>query len=259
MQNHTFGQAQENKAPLLFIHGAYCASWIWEKHFLPFFAHEGFYGAAMSLRGHGLDADRTALDFVSVQDFLDDIHAAVKSFDTPPVLIGHSMGGYLVQRYALDHHDVRAMAILSAPALTGLAASSRHIFMNNPQLGFQLAVLMAFGPCYADAEIVGNGLCSAPLSADEVEELRPYFQSESKRAMAEMMVPCVADPAHKPPTLVMGGDIDAFVPVDDFHRSADVWDAQFRLLPGVPHGLMMDRTWPLAAKELKLWLDKIRT
>ena len=48
------GSATESHpVPLLFVHGAWHASWCWDEHFLDFFADKGYRAVALSLRGHG--------------------------------------------------------------------------------------------------------------------------------------------------------------------------------------------------------------
>ncbi|MGE4351361.1 MAG: alpha/beta hydrolase [Bdellovibrionales bacterium] len=254
METIKFGEPNNRKPPLLFIHGSYCGAWIWQRYFLPYFAREGFYGAAISLRGHGRDEDKSTLDCFGLYDFLSDIAQGVHLFDVPPVLIGHSMGGYLVQRYALEH-EVRGMVLLGSPALTGLAGSSQHILANNPTLAIQLGLLMAFGPSFADIDVINQALCDCPLSPDARAELAGLLQAESKRVTSEIMWPYWVEPEHKPPTLVLGGDKDAFVPVSDFKYAAASWDATLKIMPGVPHGGMLAKCWSSIAKEIQEWLE----
>ena len=49
--------------PLLFVHGADCATWVWVRHFLPFFADRGYEAHALSLRGHGASEGHELLKF----------------------------------------------------------------------------------------------------------------------------------------------------------------------------------------------------
>ncbi|MDD3181508.1 MAG: alpha/beta hydrolase [Alphaproteobacteria bacterium] len=240
-------------APLLFIHGSYCSASIWQRYFLPYFEKEGFFGAAISLSGHGKNDDRDNLDNLGLADFLDDIEKGVHLFDTLPILVGHSMGGYLVQRYALEH-DVPGLILLSSPALTGLFASSQHIMMNDPPLVYQLGLLMTCGPQYADIDIIGQALCSGPMTNVERQELAALLQPESKRVSSELMWPCWTQPKAITPTLVLGGDKDVFVPVSDFRYSAATWDGTLNIMPNVPHAFMMDQCWPTVANEIKNWL-----
>ena len=33
---------RRHAAPLLFVHGAFAGAWVWDEHFLPWFAAQGF-------------------------------------------------------------------------------------------------------------------------------------------------------------------------------------------------------------------------
>ena len=77
--------------PILFVHGSYCAAWIWAEKFMPYFAEQGFSCAAVSLRGHG--GSEGLLSWASLADYVDDVTSAVAQMDSPPILVGHSMGG----------------------------------------------------------------------------------------------------------------------------------------------------------------------
>ena len=44
---------ESDKAPLLFVHGAWHGAWCWDENFLDFFAEKGYRAVALSLRGHG--------------------------------------------------------------------------------------------------------------------------------------------------------------------------------------------------------------
>ena len=49
--------------PLLFVHGADPSTWVWVRHFLPFFADRGYEAHALSLRGHGASEGHELLKF----------------------------------------------------------------------------------------------------------------------------------------------------------------------------------------------------
>jgi pimeloyl-ACP methyl ester carboxylesterase len=44
---------QTETVPLLFLHGALADAWVWDEHFLPSFAAQGYDAHALSFRGHG--------------------------------------------------------------------------------------------------------------------------------------------------------------------------------------------------------------
>lgn len=67
---------------------------------MPYFAERGIETYAVSLRAHG-GSDGAESDAYSMADQLDDISCFVSSLPAPPVLIGHSLGGVIAQRWAL--------------------------------------------------------------------------------------------------------------------------------------------------------------
>ena len=89
--------------PLLFIHGAFTAAWCWAEHYLDFFAEEGYSSYAVSLSGHGGSRSKTSLDSISIADYVADVVRVATELPAPPVLIGHSMGGFVAQKYLEDH------------------------------------------------------------------------------------------------------------------------------------------------------------
>src|ERR1700730_7729875 len=92
----------ENKThstPILFVHGAWHGAWCWEEHFLPYFAEQGFTAHALSFRNHGNSESRGQLRWVRAADYVADVAQIVRQIGQPPVLVAHSMGGYVVQKY----------------------------------------------------------------------------------------------------------------------------------------------------------------
>src|ERR1700756_1113249 len=107
------GSATESHpVPLLFVHGAWHAAWCWDEHFLDFFADSGFRAVALSLRNHG-DSQRRKPRTCSMVDYVNDVDSVAATLPTKPVVIGHSMGGLVVQKY-LEKHSAPAGVLLAS-------------------------------------------------------------------------------------------------------------------------------------------------
>jgi pimeloyl-ACP methyl ester carboxylesterase len=91
--------SEVHSTPLLFVHGAWHAAWCWNEHFLDFFADNGYRALAVSLRGHGNSPTPRPLRKCSITDYVGDVASIADSLSTRPVLIGHSMGGLITQKY----------------------------------------------------------------------------------------------------------------------------------------------------------------
>lgn len=254
METILFGE-HNNTTPLLFVHGSYCAAWIWERHFLPHFAKAGYYGAAISLSGHGKDATTMDVDSFGISDFLKDIDKGCKLFDTQPLLVGHSLGGYLVQRYALVH-TVPGMILMASPALSGLSSSSQHIMMHSPDLAMQLGLMMTCGTDCVDMDVLGKALLTSATPEDDRTFLVEHFQKESSRVTSESFFPCLRLPTDFPKTLIIGSKEDAFIPETDLQYSRMLWAADLHFIPHAPHGLMIDPCWTKAAGIIETWLQE---
>eukprot|EP00268_Persea_americana_P037946 TRINITY_DN37614_c0_g1_i1.p1 TRINITY_DN37614_c0_g1~~TRINITY_DN37614_c0_g1_i1.p1 ORF type:complete len:192 (-),score=33.58 TRINITY_DN37614_c0_g1_i1:230-805(-) len=86
--------------PLVFIHGSFHAAWCWAEHWLPFFSGSGFDCYALSLLGQG-ESDLPAGPAAgTLQTHASDVADFIqKQLTSPPVLLGHSFGGLIVQYY----------------------------------------------------------------------------------------------------------------------------------------------------------------
>ena len=69
--------------PLVFVHGAYGGAWIWDQHFLPFFAERGYEAHALSLRGHGESGGWEQLAFARLSDYVADLEQVALAMPTP--------------------------------------------------------------------------------------------------------------------------------------------------------------------------------
>ncbi|HKJ00764.1 MAG TPA: alpha/beta hydrolase [bacterium] len=97
--------AQSARPPLLLVHGSGHGAWCWElwQERLPRLGWESY---ALSLRNHPGSApvDReTFLQRTTVEDYADDVAAVAAQIGRPAIVVGHSMGGIVVQRFAARH------------------------------------------------------------------------------------------------------------------------------------------------------------
>ncbi|MTJ84009.1 MAG: alpha/beta hydrolase [Telmatospirillum sp.] len=243
--------------PLLFVHGSYCAAWIWAERFMPWFAARGYPCHAVSLRGHGRSGG--SLSDASLADYVEDVASAAAGLDAPPVVIGHSMGGLVVQHHLMRHPAMGGILLASLPP-SGLSASALHMSMFSPDVLFQLGLLQSVGPSMVSPSVVHRAFFSAGTPPEAVARLLPRLQEESPRVTLDLLCPPEprAVPGRaRPPLLVVGGDADLFLPVSAFTDTADHYGGDLNILPGAPHGLMLDDVWWRPTAEIMLsWLDR---
>src|SRR5262249_46583685 len=124
---------EAHPVPVLFVHGTWHAAWCWDEHFLDHFADRGFRALAPSLRGHGQSRTDKKLRACGLTDYIADVESVVTSLPAPPVMIGHSVGGFIVQKY-LESHDAPAGVLLGSTPPRGGRAGTVRAFKRHPWL-----------------------------------------------------------------------------------------------------------------------------
>lgn len=248
-------QGRPRATPLLFVHGAFTAAWCWEDHFLPFFAAAGYASYALSLSGHGNSRGRHHLDSLAIDDYVRDVSRVAASLPAPPVLIGHSMGGFVVQKY-LERHDAAGAALLCSVPPQGLMASAFGIMFNRPGLMKDLNQLMGGGQVSFDT--LREALFAQPVSVDDLERYYRLAQPESYRAIWDMTLFNLPHPSHvaKVPLLVLGAECDHMIPASLVEMTARTYNVQAEILPAMGHGIMLEREWRKPAQRILEWLEQ---
>lgn len=248
-----------DQPPLLFVHGAYTAAWCWQEHFLPFFAAAGFEAHALSLSGHGSSRRRDHLDSYSISDYVNDVAEAVTTLAAPPVLIGHSMGGFVVQKYLEKHIAPGAVLMCSVPP-QGLAASAFGMLFGRPSLFSELNRLMTGQMVALDS--LREALFYQPVAVDDLARYYRMAQPESHRAIWDMMLfnlPRAAGvlghlPRGSADLLIQGAEHDVIIPASLVEMTARSYGVAAIQYPGMGHGLMLEADWRRPAQAIADWL-----
>lgn len=247
-------QGAARKTPLLFVHGAYTAAWCWEERFLPFFAEAGYAAYAVSLSGHGKSHGRDHLDSFSIADYVADVAHVVGRMPAPPVLIGHSMGGFVVQKYLEDHAATGSVLMCSVPP-QGLMASAFGLMFSSPGLMKDLNRLMGGGQ--VALETMREALFAQPVAVDDLKRFSRLSQAESYRAIWDMTLFNLPHPSRmgRSPLLVLGAEVDHLIPASLVEMTARTYNVPAEIFPGMGHGLMLERDWKKPARRILEWLE----
>jgi non-heme chloroperoxidase len=247
------------RTPLLFVHGAFTAAWCWDEHYLGYFAAAGYAAHALSLSGHGRSRGREHLDSLSIGDYVDDVVEAMAGLPAPPVLIGHSMGGFVVQK-VLERHAVPAAVLACSVPPQGLMAAAFGLMFSRPGLLRDLNRLMAGGHVALDT--LREALFAQPVAAVDLERFYRLAQPESHRAIWDMSLFGLPHPSRiaargdASKLLVLGTELDHLMPSSLVEMTARTYGVEAKIFPGMGHGLMLERDWETPARYILDWLDQ---
>lgn len=246
------------KPSLLFVHGAFAGAWCWDEHFLPWFAERGYQAHALSLSGHNASrANGRTLHALGIADYVADVAEVASTFDRPPVLIGHSMGGFIIQRYLRDHPASGAVLMASVPP-TGLLGPAFSIATTHPLLMWQIGMFQMFGMQRNSADLLHHALFSSDKPRHETDRYIPHIQQESMRATMDMYrpVPLLRSNPGSVPIKVLGGDSDKLIAPAHVMATAMFYGVPGRIHQGVGHGIMLDVKWERVARNILHWMDE---
>lgn len=246
-------------APVVFIHGAFCGAWVWDEHFLPYFAAKGYEAHALSLRGHGASPGGERPSQTSLGDYVDDLRTVVSSLRSPPVLIGHSLGGVVVQRY-LRHHDAAAAVLMASGPPHGMLAPGIGMFFRNPLLVQQIFLLQTLGPKMVIPDLMANAVFSSDLPRAQALAYLRRMQAEvqSFRSTLDLLTPSLPLPMHgrHPPLLVLGAERDFFISPFIVRATARFLGTRAWVFPSMGHAMMLEPGWQEVADHILDWLNE---
>ena len=243
----------KRRTPLLFIHGAFTAAWTWSEHFLDWFAERGWPAHAVSVRGHGGSEGHEQLGNWGIDHYVADVMQVIEELGESPVLIGHSMGGFVAQK-CLEQHPFPAAVLMCSVPPSGLLASSFSLLWSRPDLLGNLSQLMTGGP--VDIDSLKDALFAQPASLSDLQRYLLLSQMESQRAIWDMTMFNLVKPELLQPTpkLIVGAELDNIIPANQVRDMAETYGVEPVIFPGMGHGLMLERDWEHVASVINDWL-----
>ena len=262
LHEEKLGQAP--KGDIVFVHGICHDARCW-KNFVEFFSARGYRCSAPSLRGHGGSGGRTRFPWFTLSDYVEDVEQAVAQCNTKPFLIGHSIGGAVVQQFTGMHTDLVRGAVLFAPTTAPkmswwkTSASLRHCDMSKAMcasLGF-ISQKNVQGAAFFTS-VGENG-----RRHQRIEDPMPYIallQAESVRiTFCELYKKYTKNHQVSIPIFVIGSYADAYFPEKSLVSTATVYKENEKtalmILQHLCHGMMLDPDWEESVKPVLEFIE----
>ena len=249
-------EGRARPTPLLFVHGMWHGAWCWE-NFLPYFACHGYESHALSLRGHGKSDGRTGIRWYSgAKDYVADVAQVVQSLKMPPVLVGHSMGGYVIQKY-LETHTAPAGILLASIPVSGLAGSALRYFRTHPVPFLKYMLFLDPWQMIATPDLMQDVLFSPTLPASNAARHFARLQPESYRVTMEALLLNLPQPRNvKTPMLVLAAANDPAFSIAEEQATARAYNTEVEVFPNMAHDMMLEPDWQKVADRMLGWLTE---
>lgn len=251
---------------IVFIHGMYMTPLCWEQ-WLYHFQAKGYRCMAPAWPGRDKPVEALRknhpdpqLGELTLSTVLEHLARFIQSLDEKPILIGHSMGGLIVQLLLQRDLAAAAVAIDSAPPPGVFTTRWSFLKSNWPHIN-------PLAPQSQPIQMSFERFQYAFVNTLPLDEQRAAFEKyvvpESRRVPAESLT-AVAQVDFKkpgPPLLLIAGSEDNIIPASlnksnyaKYRRPASITD--FKEFAGRTHFIIGQRNWEQVADTIASWLNQ---
>ena len=243
---------------LLFVHGMSAGPWLWEDTLMPSFAKAGYRTWAIELSGRG-DNRGDGWDEISLEQFSDELADALDYIGGPCVVVGHSLGGAVVQNLLRQGREVAGTVLLCSVPPHGMWRAAAEIMLFNPALWQSMIAYSLLGITFTDQAVMRRNLFPHGIDDRVFASFAGRTTDEPLRALQEVQGwrPIAPPPLSQSNVLVVGGAQDRLLPLTDLWLTAAYYGVLPRVLPQAGHMPM----YPPSAGELEAlileWLPSV--
>lgn len=234
---------------ILLIHGAWHGPWCWDDFASRLTGH-GHEVRALRLRGHDRPPGRI---WHRLRDYVEDAQRGAAEFAEPPVLVGHSLGGLVIQKYLERNSAPGAVLMASVPPGGTIGAVARQ-FLQHPIPLLKANLLLRLRPLVETVELARELFFTPDTPRDIVDKCFARLQDESYLAFIDTMIVLARPRRVRAPVLVLGAERDAIITVDEVRKTGRAYRTEAEIFPGMGHDLMLDVGWEKVADRVDAWV-----
>ena len=264
------GRALFPAVTILFVHGSMHSAHCWE-YYMKYFSEHDIACNAISLRGHGDSEGIGNLSLWTMNNYLEDINLALEKVESPVVLVGHSMGGMLVQKYIEKYNNTKIIGavLMSCTAFSMKKTVARTIFLLAP--GFLRALFRRIifdrkqvVRMVSDVATMKKVFFTDTCESSTIGKHHQHIQNESLRAIMGL---CFFKPVklvgNNIPLLFLVGGKDKVVKREEVTASQKHYRdgsgssrcIDMKVIDECAHDIMLNREWRFGADHIVTWLN----
>jgi non-heme chloroperoxidase len=179
----------------------------------------------------------------------------VECLGSSPVLIGHSMGGMVVQMFS-GEQQVPGLVLMASVPPYGLAPSLLTMGLTDPDLLGRISLLETRGD-RASMATLARALFSVDGGETAARRYIGRMHGGYSRAARDLMrhdlVPLRA--RYPAPVLVLGARNDAFLTPVAVRATARTYATRAHIFPDMAHAMMLEPRWEQVAEHIAAWLQ----
>jgi pimeloyl-ACP methyl ester carboxylesterase len=258
------GRIEMKSRTIVFIHGMYMTPLCWE-HWLEFFQDKGFTCLAPAWPGREQSVEvlrknhpDPQLGRLTLSNVIEAISKTIKQLPEKPILIGHSMGGLVVQLLLQKDLAAAGVALDSAPPAGVFTVSWPFLKSNWPHINPFTAQDI---PIQMNFERFQYTFANRLPLAEAQAAFERYVVPESRRVPRQSVTAKIDFTKPHPPLLLVAGSDDHLIPASlnkinfDRYLRNSLAPVSFNEFPGRAHFIVGQQGWQEVAGYTLSWLE----
>lgn len=238
--------------PVIMVHGMFGGQWYF-KNWAIYLAEKGLTVYVPNLRGHNGSHE----DVNSVMSYVYDLSVVVDYIGKPCVLIGHSMGGLVVQKYSEIYANTKGLILVASAPAKGISVLSLLVIRKMVKKFYPMLFNKPFQINYKDCfELVLNNF---PKNDPEAIAAAIKFSTtpESGKAARELAFSLIPVNERKIncPVLIVAGSMDKMCPLNSQLKIKKKYYFSDYLQFKRGHMLMLEEGWKEVISKIYNWID----
>jgi pimeloyl-ACP methyl ester carboxylesterase len=168
-------------------------------------------------------------------------------------VIGHSMGGFVVQKY-LEKRQAPAGVLMGSVPPRGAVGVHLRLLRRHPWLVTRALITGKWLHCVNSAKLAREAFFSAHSPEAEVVGFAARFREESARAIRGMMSDLPRPEHVTVPLLVLGAGDDGIISAEEVRATARAYRTEAEIFPDIGHDMMLEAGWTAVADRIHNWL-----
>ncbi|HAG52354.1 MAG TPA: hypothetical protein DCL21_01035, partial [Alphaproteobacteria bacterium] len=247
-------QTKQHK-PVLFLHGAYCDSFVWEEHYINYFSEKGFDCYSLDFES---EESLFSLNPTTVNTYVNQVLECIKQIGEPPIIVAHSMGAAVIQKlYSKYKIEFPAWVLMTPTPPRGYHISSQMMMLSDPTLFNQMYMLQMLGKNFVDPGLAKHVLFADDFDEKKAESYLPMIKSMPHSLVYDVMTMVLCDQDLKVdfPVMLQAAESDKLITRTDVETVEKTYDIKATYYDS-GHAIMLDKSWKTAADDVIVFLEE---
>lgn len=246
----------KQKHPILFLHGAYCGSWVWKEHFLKYFSDQGYDCYTLDFEEEN---SLFTMNQTTLNTYITQVLNAINQIGQVPIVVSHSMGSAVIQKlYKKRKLDFPAWVLMTPAPPRNLHESSQEMLMNNPTLFSQMYMLQMLGKNFVSPTLAKHALFADDFDDKIAESYLPNIKSMSNSVIFDAMTLNISDEDLKVsfPVLLQAAKHDKLITSKNLQVTEKTYNIKANYYDS-GHAIMLDKEWNKSADDILEFLKNV--